>query len=144
MIVLWVPADGNITFRYILLFGARLMVGFRGLSIEPSVLLSVLQRFWTWELSLPLEHSLLLIGGALTLRLVAFGGTSNFSSGITLCCNISLFCRYLAPSLVDTTYDLGLFALSVDITMAGCHMLTLGAFWSHLAAVVEVMVASLA
>ena len=78
-----------------------------------------------------------LIGGVglrtitFTFMLVAFGGTGNFSSGITLCCNINLFCQCLAPSGVVTTYDLGVFSSDVDITETACHRLTMGNFCSH-------------
>ena len=39
--------------------------------------------------------------------LVAFGGTGNFLSSMTLLHDINLFYQHLAPSGVDTTYDLG-------------------------------------
>ena len=112
-------------------FGSRLMVGFGGLSIEPPLLLSVFMGFWTYGLSCPFECRSILIRSALILTLLAFGGTSNFSSGITLCHNINPFCHYLAPSGMDITYDLGVFPHGVDITVTGCHRLTLGAFCSQ-------------
>ena len=71
-------------------FGTRLMVGFRGLSTEPPLLLLVLKGFWTWELSLPFEWSALLIRRSLIITLVAFHGTGNLSSDITLLHNINL------------------------------------------------------
>ena len=87
--------------------------------------------FWTCGLSCPFECRSILIRSALILTLLAFGGTSNFSSGITLCHNINPFCHYLAPSGMDITYDLGVFPHGVDITVTGCHRLTLGAFCSQ-------------
>ena len=112
-------------------FDTRLMKDFGGLSIEPPLLLSVLMGFWTWGLSLPFGCNSLLIRRALKLTLVAFGGIGNFSSGITLHHNINLFCWFLAPSGMDITYNLGVFSPGVDITVAGCHRLTLDAFCSH-------------
>ena len=113
-------------------FDTRLMVGFGELNTEPPLLLSVLKEFWDWELSLPFECSLLLIRRSLMITLVASHSTGNFSSGITLLHNITLCCWYLAPSGVDTTYDLGLLSPGLDITVAGCHRLTLGDFGSHI------------
>ena len=65
------------------------------------------------------------------ITLVAFHSTVNFSSGITLLHNINLCCWYLAPFGVDITHNLGVFSPGVDISVAGCHRLTLGAFCSH-------------
>ena len=108
------------------------MVGFGGLSIEPPLLLLVLKGLGTLGLPLPFDCSSLLIWQALILKLVAFGDTGNISSGITLCHNINPFCYYLAPSGMDITYDLDMFSPGVDITVAGCYRLTLGAFCSHI------------
>ena len=69
--------------------------------------------------------------GAPILTLAGFSGTGNFSSGVTLHYNISLFCKHLAPSGVHITYDLGVFSPGMIITVAGCHRLILGAFCSH-------------
>ena len=69
--------------------------------------------------------------GAPIFTLVAYDGTGNFSSRMTLLHDINLFHQYLAPSGVDTTYDLGVLSPGVDITVAGLHRLTLGAFCSH-------------
>ena len=49
--------------------------------------------------------------------LLAFGGTGNFSSGMTLLHDINLFHQYLAPSGVDITYDLGVLSPGVGITV---------------------------
>ena len=59
------------------------------------------------------------------ITLLAFGGTGNFSSGITLLHNINMF-LFLVPSGVDTTNDLGVFSPGVDITVAGCHRADIG------------------
>ena len=112
-------------------FGTRLMVGFGGLNNKPPLLLLVFKRFWTWVLSLLFECSSLLIMRSLMITLVVLPGTGNFSSGITLLHNINLCCWYLAPSGVDTTYNLGVFSPGVDIYVVGCHRLTLGAFCSQ-------------
>ena len=57
--------------------------------------------------------------GAPIFTLVAFGGTGNFSSGMTFYYHINLFHQFLAPSGVDTTYDLGVLSPGVDITVVG-------------------------
>ena len=46
---------------------------------------------------------------------VAFGGTGNFPSSITLHCNVNLFHCYLAPYGVDTAFNLGVFLPIVTI-----------------------------
>ena len=84
-----------------------------------------------WGGSLSLDCDVYPTNGAPLLTLVSFGGTGNFSSGITLCHNISLFCQHLASSGVDTTYGLRVFSPGVDVTVASCHRLTLGSFCSH-------------
>ena len=130
MIVLWVPAYGSITFTFILLW-TRLMVGFVGLSTEPSLLLLVLTGFLTWELSISFECSSLLIRRSLMITLVSFSGIGNFSSGITLLHNINLFHWYLSLFRVGTTYDLGVLSPDVDINVAGGHRVMLDALCSH-------------
>ena len=80
----------------------RSWVGFGGLLGELPLLLLVLRGIWTWGLSLLLNLGACIIG-APKFTLGAFGGTFNFSSGITLHRSINLLCWYLAPSLVDTT-----------------------------------------
>ena len=94
-------------------FGTRLMAGFGGLSNEPVL---VFKGFWTWGLSLSLDEVPALWVHLDTL--VAFGGTGNFSSGMTLLHDINLFHQYLGPSGVDTTCDLGVLPLGVGITVA--------------------------
>ena len=88
------------------------------------------QGFWAWGLSLSLKWGTCTMDAPI-LTPVAFDGTGSFSSGITLHCNINLFWQYLTPSGLDITYDLGVFSSGVNITVAGCHRLTLGTFCSH-------------
>ena len=89
-------------------FGDRIIMGLRRLSIEPPLLLSVLRRVLTWAPSLLLVYGPLLIRGALILVVIAYCGIGNYdlTSGITPCNNINLPLLYLAPSELDTTYDL--------------------------------------
>ena len=57
--------------------------------------------------------------------LLPFGGTGNFSSGMTLLHHINLCCWYLIPSGVETTYDLQGLSPVWIFSVAGCHRLTL-------------------
>ena len=75
------------------------------------------------------------------LHLLPLVALATFHQVSLFCHNISLFHWYLAPSGVDNTYDLGDFSPGMDITVAGCHRLTLGAFVAILAAGVGVVVA---
>ena len=111
-------------------FGTRLMVGFGGFSTEPPLLLSVLKGFWTWGLSL--SHEVPALWVHLYLHLLPLMVLSIFSSSMTLLHVINLFHHYLAPSGVDTTYDVGVLSPGVDISVAGCHRLTFGAFCNHI------------
>ena len=71
--------------------------------------------------------------GAIILTLTAFGGIGNLTSLIRYphCHNINLLLLYLAPTGMDTTYDLEVFSPNVDITVAGHHGLTLGILCYH-------------
>ena len=70
--------------------------------------------------------------GALILTLVAFGGTGQ----LFIQCHFSpthqpvllVFCTIWGRS----TYDLGGLPTGVDISVAGCHRLTFGAFCTHI------------
>ena len=92
------------------------------------------QRSWTWGLSLSFQFNSLYIRDALILTVIPFAGVSNLISDLILSithCHINLFLLYMSPCEVDTTYDLGVFLPGVNITMAGCHGLTLGFSYNH-------------
>ena len=86
--------------------------------------------FWTWGLSFSLNWGACPVGTPIFI-LVAFGGNDNFSFGMTLHHHINLLCSCLAPCWVNTTYNHRVFSSGVDITMAGCLRLILGAFCSY-------------
>ena len=67
----------------------------------------------------------------MSINLLYDSGTGNFSWGITLCHNINLLHPYLAPSSMNTTYNLEVFSPGVDFIVAGCYRLTFGAFCNH-------------
>ena len=102
-----------------------------GLLGELPLLLLVLRGVWTWGQSHLLDWGDCTSIDAPKFTLVAFGGTFNFSSSMTLHHNINLFCQYFAPSGGDTTYGLVVSLPGMDTTVAGCHWLMLGAFCSH-------------
>ena len=62
------------------------------------------------------------------LRLVVLG---IFSSSVTLLHDINLLHHYLAPSGIDTAYDLQVLSPGVAMSMAACHRLIFGAFCTH-------------
>ena len=107
----------------------RLWLGFGGHLVEVPLLLSVFMGVWTLGLSLSLTLGTCTMGAPIFT--IAFGGSGNISSGISICHNINHFHWYLTPYEVDTTYDLGVSSPGVDITVASCHSLTFRAFCSH-------------
>ena len=86
--------------------------------VELPLLLSVAIGVWALGLSLSLNCGPCTMDAPI-FPLVAFSGTGNFSSGMTLHCNINLYHWYLAPSGVDTIYNLEVFSPGVNITVAG-------------------------
>ena len=69
--------------------------------------------------------------GAPIFTLIAFGSTSNFPSGITLCHKIKIFHQYMALSWVDTTIGPGSTLTCGGYHCGWWHWLVLGAFCNH-------------
>ena len=130
MVVLWVPADGSITFRYILLWHQINGGLWRTLYLATFIIIGA---HTVLDLgTITFTHWGACIMGAPIFTLVVFGGTGNFSSGMTLLLhNINLFHQFFAPCRVDTIYGLGVVSSGIGITIAGWHRLTWGAFCSH-------------
>ena len=129
IIFLWVPAGGSITSRYIFLWH-QINGGLWRILYWPTFIIIGAQGFWTWGLSLLLNwgaHTM----GAPIFTLVAFWW------------HWQLFIQYDSSPLHQpvllvfgtiwgrSTYDLGGLSPGVDISVAGCHRLTFGAFYSH-------------
>ena len=100
------------------------MVGFGGISTEPPLLLLVLKGFWTWGLSLSLNLGAHTMGAPIFI-LLPFGGTWHpflqYDFTPPHQPMLLVFCTIWGRS----TYDLGGLPPGVDISVAGCHKLTL-------------------
>ena len=129
MIVLWVQVDGSFTFRYILLWHQINGGLWRTLYWMTFIIIGAHRVFDVG--TIPFTYWGASTVAAPIFALVAFVVTGNFLSSTTLLLDIKLFHQYLAPSGVDTTYDLGVLSPGVGITVAGWHRLTLAAFCSH-------------